>query len=169
VSRRPIRRIPAPAGRGLLTPLALAVAAVLASASACSSTSGQAPASTTASPPARTTTPAATPPPATLTLDEHAGLTSVNVHTGTSVVVRLHSTYWSTPTSSDPGVLRPDGGGSTSTGSCPPGGGCGVASARFTAAHPGTVRITAHRTSCGEAMRCPPGHNGYEVTVTVSG
>lgn len=166
MSRRPIRRTAASA---VLTSLAPALAAVLAVTSACTPSSGQDPASTATSPPASTTTPVATPSPATLILDEHARLTSVNIRAGTFLVVRLHSTYWSTPTSSDPGVLVPGGGGSTSTGSCPPGGGCGVASARFTAARPGTVRITAHRSSCGEAMRCPPGQGGYEVRVTVRG
>ncbi|SHN32901.1 hypothetical protein [Actinacidiphila paucisporea] len=164
MSGRTIRDAAAPAGRGLPTPLpALVLAAVLCATGACSSASGH-PTGSTADPSSHTAA-----SPATLTLDEHALRTSVRVRSGTAVIVRLHSTYWSTPTTSDPGVLVPGGGGSSPTGSCPPGGGCGVASARFTATHPGTVRITAHRSSCGEAMRCPPGQSAYEVTVTVSG
>lgn len=139
---------------GLPTPPALILAALLAATSGCSATSGS-------------TTPTATPSSGTVTLDEHARRGSVHLRTGTALVVRLHSTYWSTPTSSDPEVLVPDGGGSSPSGTCPPGGGCGVSSARFTAARPGVVRVTAHRSSCGEAMRCSPGQADYEVTVTV--
>ncbi|WP_055489072.1 hypothetical protein [Streptomyces sp. TP-A0356] len=88
--------------------------------------------------------------------------------TGTLIVVRLHSTYWSTPAGSNPHVLAPSGGGTTSTGTCPPGGGCGVSSAQFTAHRPGTAHVTAQRNSCGEAMRCSPSQGRYEVTVMVT-
>ncbi|WP_225099665.1 hypothetical protein [Streptomyces sp. CoH27] len=101
-------------------------------------------------------------------LDERARGTTVRVTTGTLVEVHLHSTYWSTPAGSDPRVLAPSGGGTTPTGTCPPGRGCGVSSGRFTARRPGTAHITARRTSCGEAMRCSPGQERYEVTVTVT-
>lgn len=103
-----------------------------------------------------------------LVLDERARGTTVRVPTGTLVVVRLHSTYWSTPAGSDPQVLAPSGGGTIPAGTCPPGRGCGTSSARFTARRPGTAHITARRTSCGEAMRCSPGQERYEVTVTVT-
>ena len=145
--------------------LALALAVVMGVTGACATS--RPPASTTGAPSSPTST-HTTPAPSTLTLDEHARLTRVSVRTGTSVLVRLHSTYWSTPTTSDPDVLVPDAGGSSPSGSCPPGGGCGVSSARFTAARPGTARITAHRSSCGEAMRCLPGQGSYQVTVTVT-
>lgn len=101
-------------------------------------------------------------------LDERARGTTVRVPTGTRVVVRLHSTYWSTPAGSDPRVLAPAGAGTTPTGTCRPGGGCGVSSAEFTARRSGTALVTARRDSCGEAMRCPPGRGRYEVTVTVA-
>ncbi|MFF7644414.1 hypothetical protein [Streptomyces canus] len=89
--------------------------------------------------------------------------------TGTLIVVRLHSTYWSTPVGSDPQVLAPVGGGTTPTGSCPPGRGCGISSAQLTTLRPGTAHITARRNSCGEAMRCSQGQGSYDVTVTVTG
>ncbi|SEN16667.1 hypothetical protein [Actinacidiphila rubida] len=156
----------------LRLPLALVVAVTLGACSA-----GRPPASTSGSPPSPTSPPTATATatqsvpassPPTLVLDEHARLTTVTVPTGSTVIVRLHSTYWSTPSTSDPAVLAPHGGGSSPAGSCPPGGGCGVSTARFSAARPGTARITAHRTSCGEARRCPPGQTAYAVTVTVT-
>ncbi|MFF4121529.1 hypothetical protein [Streptomyces sp. NPDC001714] len=101
-------------------------------------------------------------------LDERARGTTVRVTTGTLVVVRLHSAYWSTPAGSDPRVLAPVGGGTTATATCPPGRGCGISSARFTALRPGTAQVTAGRNACGEAMRCPPGQGRYDVTVTVT-
>ncbi|MET7378649.1 hypothetical protein ABZT08_07440 [Streptomyces sp. NPDC005526] len=88
--------------------------------------------------------------------------------TGTLLEVRLHGGYWSAPAGSDPRVLAPSGGGAAPTRTCPPGRSCGASSARFTAAGPGTVRVTARRTSCGEAMRCPPGQDRFEVTVVVT-
>ncbi|WP_055586504.1 hypothetical protein [Peterkaempfera griseoplana] len=114
------------------------------------------------------------PPPVTvpgrITLDEHAAGTTVRVRTGTAVLVELHSTYWSTPASSDPRVLAPGpGGGSSPAATCRPGAGCGVSLARFTTGLPGTVHITARRSSCGEAMRCSPGQDRYDVTVAVTG
>ncbi|SDN39790.1 hypothetical protein [Actinacidiphila guanduensis] len=166
---RRIGGLPAAVGRGARASLqVLVLAAALGAAGACSPAASRPTGSTAGSRSSPTTASAATTPPAALTLDEHAPRTGVHVRSGTVVVVRLHSTYWSTPTSSDPAVLVPGGGGSSPAGSCPPGGGCGVASARFTAAHPGTAHVTAHRSSCGEAMRCPPGQDSYEVTVTVS-
>lgn len=101
-------------------------------------------------------------------LDERAQGTTVRVTAGTLVVVRLHSTYWSTPAGSDPQVLTPLGGTTTATGTCPPGRGCGISSARFTTRRPGTAHVTARRDSCGEAKRCSPGQGRYDVTVTVT-
>ncbi|MBD0743763.1 hypothetical protein BG418_19520 [Streptomyces sp. CBMA152] len=108
-------------------------------------------------------------PPKTVTLDEHARGTVVRVSVGAAVLVRLHSTYWSVPTSSDPQVLAPVGkGGSTPATTCPPGAGCGLAVADFTARHPGTAHLSAHRNSCGEAMPCRPGDGSYTVTVEIT-
>lgn len=101
-------------------------------------------------------------------LGERAQGTTVRVATGTLIVVRLHSAYWSTPADSDPQVLTPLGGGTTATGTCPPGRGCGISSAQFIARRLGTADITAQRDSCGEAMRCSPGTGRYDVTVRVT-
>jgi hypothetical protein len=144
--------------RAALAPLA-SLAAVCCLAAACSATgSGSAGAG-----------PASSPPPRAVVLDEHAAGTTVRLRVGTPLLVRLHSTYWSAPAASDPAVLAPDGpGGTTPGGGCVPGGGCGTSQARFTATRPGTARITAHRTTCGEAMLCPPAERRYEVTVRVA-
>jgi hypothetical protein len=153
-------------------PLLGVLLALVACATACSTdgpdrhharASGPPPATAPASAPA-----SASPSARPLVLDEHAARTTVHARPGTPVLVLLHSTYWSTPASSDPGVLAPRGpGGSTPGGTCVPGGGCGTSSAGFSALRPGTSRVTAHRASCGEAMRCRPGQGDFEVTVTV--
>ncbi|MDJ0344469.1 hypothetical protein QMK19_20825 [Streptomyces sp. H10-C2] len=107
--------------------------------------------------------------PSTTTLDEHAAGTTIQVSTGTTVLVQLHSRYWSLPASSNQQVMAATSGANTPAGTCQPGVGCGVSSADFTARQPGTAQITAHRTICGEAMRCPPGQSTYRVTINVAG
>ncbi|MBM9510374.1 hypothetical protein [Actinacidiphila acididurans] len=148
--------------RAALAPLA-SLAAVCCLAVACSATgSGSGSGSAGAGP-------ASSPPPRAVVLDEHAAGTTVRLRVGTSLLVRLHSTYWSAPAGSDPAVLAPDGpGGATPGGRCVPGGGCGTSQARFTATRPGTAHITAHRTTCGEARLCSPAQRRYEVTVIVA-
>lgn len=157
---RPGRR---PVHRPLRTALATGLAAALAAG--CASQAR----------PAHVGSPLSATPAATASafsgpvlLDERAGGTTIRVRTGTTVWVRLRSVYWSTPSSSAPAVLARTGGGARSGGTCPPGGGCGVSTARFAARRPGTAHVTAHRGSCGEAMRCPPGRERYAVTVVVT-
>ncbi|MFE7532522.1 protease inhibitor I42 family protein [Kitasatospora sp. NPDC057542] len=142
-------------------PAAPALAAALLTLAACAST-GTGPSTPTAT--------SAAPSPATVTVDEHADHTTVKAAVGTTVTLALHSTYWSAATSSAPDVVTPDGAPTTAPSpSCRPGGGCGTVTASFTARAPGTARLTATRTSCGEALNCPPEQRGYEVTVDVSG
>jgi hypothetical protein len=162
----PVRR--GPARRALHAGLAAVAAAAAAGAlGGCSSGPAGPPPSP---PPSRS--PASSAPSESATrsvvLDERARGTTVRVTTGTLIVVRLHSAYWSTPAGSDPRVLARIGGGTTATGTCPPGRGCGISSAQLTALRPGTAHITARRDSCGEAMRCSPGQGRYDVTVTVT-
>ena len=152
-----------PAGRTLRAGLVAVVAA--AALGACSSGTAN---STSSQPGSATSTTSSTASAHPVVLDERARGTTVRVSTGTHVVVRLHSTYWSPPAASDPGVLTSTGGGTTPAATCPPGRGCGVSSEQFTALRPGTAHITARRDSCGEAMRCPPGQGRYDVTVTVT-
>lgn len=177
-----MRPRPAPAPRHI-PPLAsalLAVALTVGAAGACSPT-GHLPASSdrppatgstaTGSTATGPTSPGSTATPEPITLDEHAGGTTVRVRVGTAVVIRLHSTYWSVPASSDPRTLAPTAGGGTSSGATchPPGGGCGESATHFLALRSGTVHVTASRAICGEAMRCPPGQGAYDVTVAVAG
>jgi hypothetical protein len=111
-----------------------------------------------------------TPTPTTLRLDERANHTTVSATVGTSVVVTLHSTYWSDLTSGTPDVLAAVGASRvTPAHTCVPGAGCGTVELALRAVRPGSANITARRTSCGEARLCDGDQGRYSVTVQISG
>ncbi|MFF3518760.1 hypothetical protein [Streptomyces sp. NPDC002573] len=111
-----------------------------------------------------------TPTPAHLRLDERANHTTVRATVGTSVVITLHSTYWSDLTSKAPDVLAAaDTPRVTPAHTCAPGAGCGTVELTLRAVRPGSADITARRTSCGEARRCIGGEGRYSVTVKIRG
>ncbi|GAB7185046.1 hypothetical protein ATKI12_4877 [Kitasatospora sp. Ki12] len=146
---------------------ALALAAAALTLTGCTTTGTSPSVATTASSDQATSS---APGRATVEVDEHADRTTVDVAAGTTVTLTLHSTYWSAPASSAPDVLAPNGTPTTAASpSCRPGGGCGTVAASFTARAPGTARLTATRTSCGEALNCPPEQRGYQLTVKVAG
>jgi hypothetical protein len=104
--------------------------------------------------------------PATHRLDEHANGSTVRVHPGDTVVVTLHSTYWTFAVPSD--VLQPLGAPRPSPSHCPVvGGGCGTVTSAYTAGHVGRTSLRAHRDSCGEARRCSAAESDWSVTVLV--
>ncbi|MHA6758032.1 hypothetical protein [Streptacidiphilus sp. PAMC 29251] len=107
-----------------------------------------------------------------MTLDEHASGTTVTVPRGATLLLTLHSTYWGAPHSSVPALLRPLGeatSSATAVGpSCHPGSGCGTVSARFLAVRSGSASLTSSRSSCGEAMACPPSSRTWTVKVVVT-
>ncbi|MBV2153074.1 hypothetical protein [Kitasatospora sp. SUK 42] len=158
--------------RSLGTAVALlCVAAASCSAPASSSVSSSVPSPAESSAISSTPQPAAssgTTGPSALVLDEHADGTTVRVTPGTVLRVELHSTYWSPPVGDGPQTLVATGGTSSPAPSCRPGGGCGLVTATYRAEAPGTARLTAHRTSCGEAVVCPPNQRSFTVTVTVA-
>ncbi|MDR7363233.1 hypothetical protein [Nocardioides marmoribigeumensis] len=102
-------------------------------------------------------------------LSEATAGRTVRVRRGDRVTLTLHNTYWRIAPAAD-GALeqveqqvdRP-----APPGTCRPGVGCGTVRTRYVAVSPGAVRLTASRTSCGEAMACPPGQGRYAVTVEV--
>ncbi|MFJ1796342.1 hypothetical protein [Kitasatospora griseola] len=115
------------------------------------------------------TAPGEHPTPGPVVLDESADRTRITVAPGTTVRTELHSTYWSPATSTDPGLLAPAGQPTTAAApSCRPGSGCGTVTTAFTARTAGSARLTAHRTSCGEARPCPPGQQDYTVDVDIA-
>lgn len=110
-------------------------------------------------------------PGRTIQLTEASDGTTVSAHVGDRLVVTLHNTYWtiSAPTggavtvASRPSVA-PGGSG------CPhiPGTGCGKVTATYDVTAAGTSRLSASRTSCGEALRCTGSQGAWAVKVTAA-
>jgi hypothetical protein len=149
------------------TPAATSVTTT--STTATSSTTGTTEVSTTAGP-STTTVGTTTVPPSTVTsFSEPDRGKTFSAGKGAVLTVVLHSTYWrfTTPASS---VVEPDGEASVApdlTG-CVPGGGCGTVTMRYRVVGTGTVTLTAHRDSCGEAMGCTNGQGDWQITITVA-
>ncbi|MGZ4132259.1 MAG: hypothetical protein ACXVWF_04370 [Actinomycetota bacterium] len=102
-------------------------------------------------------------------LDERANGTTVHLCVGQALRVELHSTYWQDVASSRASILL---GGSTkalppSPSACVPGAGCGTLVTSFRAVSAGTATVSAHRTTCGEALLCSPDQRSFSLTVTV--
>jgi hypothetical protein len=111
------------------------------------------------------------PPPAghTVKVEEAADGSSVTLAPGDHLQVTLHSTYWQFGQVDHPSVLAADGAPQTGPGTnCPafPGSGCGTVTQTFTALRGGTAKVSAARTTCGEALACSPAQH-YTVTVHV--
>lgn len=125
------------------------------------------PSTTTNTTASATNTGAPIPQPADIT--ELANHGTVRLRIGQVVQLSLSSTYWSDPVSSMTDIVANDGPVSrVAGGRCPIGGGCGTVSARFRATHAGTVRLQAHRSSCGEVLNCSPSQRQFTVTIVVS-
>ncbi|MEV4561338.1 hypothetical protein AB0K51_30735 [Kitasatospora sp. NPDC049285] len=151
-------RTPSPKTTAALGCAALALVALTGCGSTATSAPGTSAAGSTAATAGRT-----------VALDESADRTRITVGPGTTVRVDLHSTYWSAVTSSAPDRLAPAGAPATSASpSCRPGAGCGTVTTAFTALAAGSARLTAQRTSCGEAKPCPPDQQTFTVDVEVT-
>ena len=102
---------------------------------------------------------------------DNANGKTVRVSVGDRLELILASDYWNVDPSSSPAVLRQDGETSdlARPSDCPtlPGLGCVPEQTSFTAMAPGTVVITASRTSCGEALACRPDQRHFRLTVIV--
>ena len=109
--------------------------------------------------------------PTVVVVRDSANGKAVTANAGDRIELILSSSYWHVTGISAPRVLRQDGQQvllSRPRG-CPdiPGLGCVPVRADFTALAAGTAVITARRSSCGEALRCPPGRTRFTVTVVV--
>lgn len=141
----------------------IAVAAVLLAA-ACSSSATRGGGGTPSG-----VRPSTADPADTVVLTKQANHTTVHVHVGDRLRVRLDSTYWRF------GV--PGGAELRSIGKptyapdpdCIPGGGCGTVTVDYTASQAGTGSIGASRVTCGEVVLCAPADRTYTVTVVVGG
>jgi hypothetical protein len=112
-----------------------------------------------------------TAPARTVHVSEKQNGATVHAHVGDTVVVTLHNTYW-TLASVHGGVLAPLAAGGPSPGGsgCPhiPGTGCGVVMRGYHVQQAGSATLAAHRTSCGEALRCTAKTGSWRVTVVAS-
>ena len=126
--------------------------------------------------PAPKTTPGAvatTPQLGTVTV-VHEVDNGKTVHVPVGGVLNLvdFSSFWSLPQASDPSVLATSATQDTWRLACGTGLhaelGCVIPSTPYRAVKAGTVRLTASRTQCGEAMPCrPPNSYSFAVTVVV--
>ena len=103
-------------------------------------------------------------------LDEKDNGKRLDVQFGDTLVVTLHSTYWSfQPT--DGLAIQSLGQPATApaTNCRPPqnvtGSGCGTVTGTFNVGHIGTSTLKAHRDSCGEALRCTGKDADWSVTI----
>ena len=103
----------------------------------------------------------------TVRLDEKANGKTLDLAFGDTIIVTLHSTYWSfAPPSGN--ILQPIGTPTVGKGlNCPniPGSGCGTVSMTYNVGVVGSGGISAHRTSCGEALRCTGTQGDWSVTI----
>lgn|GEM_PF-876827 len=110
---------------------------------------------------------------AKVTITESSNRHIVTVAKGTHLVVELHSTYWTiTPLArrtvlAQVGTQQTRGQLSDPTHACVPGQGCGTVTMHYVALGAGTVRLTAQRTTCGEALLCTGSQGSWYVTVRV--
>ena len=105
--------------------------------------------------------------PTTHQLDERSNGSTLDVQLGDTVVVTLHSTYWTLAV--PPTVLQPLGAPHSSPSPCPvAGSGCGTVTQSYNAGRVGRTELRAHRDSCGEALRCTAKQSEWSVTVRVS-
>jgi hypothetical protein len=144
------------------TPTATVTARAIATPTATASATGPSPSPVATAPPA----------PGSRDVSELDNGTTVTLRTGGTLRAVLHSTYWQFDPPSDPTVLGSAGPPVSSPapmGQCVPGGGCGTVTATFQALRPGRAVVSAHRTSCGEALRCTGNQGIWTVTVVVSG
>lgn len=88
---------------------------------------------------------------------------------GDAVIVVLHSTYWSMLPASASALLEPLGSPvvAPQLQGCVPGQGCGTVTARYRAVSAGHAELAAHRSTCGEALRCTPGQTSWQVTIAI--
>jgi len=111
-----------------------------------------------------------TPAPSTIRLTPSDDGGTARASVGDTLMLRLPSTYWHIAAAHPTDVVATDARHTRASGpghDCVPGQGCGVASAKYTALRPGRAVISAHRTSCGEALRCTGATSRYRVTVVV--
>jgi predicted secreted protein len=108
---------------------------------------------------------------APVTVDEQSNGTTVSLQPGQTLTVTLHSTYWQLALPSGVDLIRvetpPTARTSAGCGSIP-GTGCGTVTATYLAHGRGESVVSAHRDSCGEALRCVGSQGDWRIVVHVA-
>jgi len=110
---------------------------------------------------------------AKVTIGESSNGHVVTIARGAHLVVTLHNTYWTIAPLTGRTVLAQVGAQQTrgqlsgATHACVPGQGCGTVTMNYVANAAGLVRLSAHRTTCGEAMKCTGSQGSWSVSVRV--
>jgi hypothetical protein len=106
---------------------------------------------------------------AKVTITESNNRHVVTVAKGVHLVVELRSTYWTITPLAHRAVLYQVGTqqAGAPTHPCVPGQGCGTVTMHYVARGAGTVRLSAQRSTCGEALRCTGSQGSWYVTVRV--
>ena len=108
-----------------------------------------------------------------MTIGESSNGHVVTIARGAHLVITLHTTYWTIAPLTGRTVLAQIGSQQTrgqlsgATHACVPGQGCGTVTMNYVANAAGLVRLSAHRTTCGEAMRCTGSQGTWSVSVRV--
>lgn len=103
-------------------------------------------------------------------VSDRANRGTVRLCVGQRLVLRLHSTYWSAPTSLPTAVLRRVGRTIVRPApptKCVPGAGCGTSTTHFLAVARGRAIVAAHRELCGEAVQCRKRQRSFVLVVVV--
>ena len=153
----------------------LATATTVAMVSGCAGTTSPQAASTSPAAVATSATPSAATTPAVASfatpvvhkIDDTANGSTLYAHVGDTVRVTLHSTYWEMDPPATSALRASDTAVAASLGPIP-GTGTGTVVTSYLIVHSGSAKITAHRTSCGEALLCPPDMRTYVVSIAVA-
>lgn len=155
--------------RTSLAVLATATAATITMVSGCASSSSHQGDSVVPAAGATSPGPSVVATPVVHDVDDTANGTTVHVRVGDTVRVTLHSTYWQMDPPSTSALKAGDSTVAASLGpGSVPGSGTGTVVTSYLIVHSGTTKITAQRTSCGEALLCPPNLRSYVVRLAVT-
>ena len=101
---------------------------------------------------------------------------TINLKINTTFNLKLSSTYWQLANLKSNDFITQIGtetvtlvkpGPSAPAGCKHPGSGCGTISWKFKATKTGTTKISAFRSSCGEALKCTAKEQNFQLTIKV--
>ena len=100
-------------------------------------------------------------------VDENSNGKTVTMSVGDTIMLTLHSSYWNLQTPSSVLTLLTHSSNPDFPGKGVAGTGTGIFTWSYTAAKTGTTKLSASRTTCGEALQCTPDQKNYSITIIV--